>query len=132
MIWRLKFWAKHQWKAKLYTLPIWAIAFLLLLSIWKSLGAWLPVWLQIVGSAIVASLGIWGSKLTANIWSRKELARRYPGEYACPQCGTFLQVEMRSEAAGDTNVGGGRIIRQFGSVSYQACKKCGYERRMNA
>ena len=124
----IKCWAKNQWDAKIYTLPLVVIAAVWIFVVWDVLGTWLRVLLSIL------ILGLWllASKKAVNIWTENELVRKYPEEYACPDCGAYLRVEIRSDLAEETRTGEGRAIRQFGSTWYMVCRKCGYKRMMKS
>jgi DNA-directed RNA polymerase subunit RPC12/RpoP len=126
LIQTIKDWAKSQWDAKIYTLPIAVTAAVWIFVVWNTLG----MWLRILLSIIILGLWLWVSKKAANIWTENELIRKYPKEYACPDCGTYLRVEMRSDLAEETSVGEDRTIQQFGSALYVVCRKCGYKRIM--
>ena len=124
----IKCWAKSQWDAKIYTLPLAVITAEWIFVVWNVLGMWLWTLLSI----IILGLWLWVSKKAVNIWTENELIRKYPEEYACPDCGTYLRVEIRSDLAEETSIGGDRTIRQFGSALYVVCRKCGYKRIMKS
>ena len=124
----IKCWAKRQWDAKIYTLPLAVITAEWIFVVWNVLGMWLWTLLSI----IILGLWLWVSKKAVNIWTENELIRKYPEEYACPDCGTYLRVEIRSDLAEETSIGGDRTIRQFGFALYVVCRKCGYKRIMKS
>jgi DNA-directed RNA polymerase subunit RPC12/RpoP len=96
--------------------------------VWNILGMWLWILLSI----IILGLWLWVSKKAANIWAENELVRKYPEEYACPDCGTYLRVEIRSDLAEETSIGEDRTIQQISSPLYAVCRKCGYKRIMKS
>lgn len=121
-------WAKSQWAAKIYTLPLAIITVVWIFVIWNVLG----MWPRILLSIIILGLWLWGSKKAVNIWTENELVRKYPEEYACPNCGAYLRVEIKSDSAEEAGIGGDRTVRQFGSEWCTVCRKCGYKRVMKS
>ena len=124
----IKCWIKSQWDAKIYTLPLVVVTAVWIFVVWSIFG----MWLRILLSIIILVLWLWGSKKAANIWAENELVRKYPEEYACPDCGTYLRVEIRPNLAEETNLGEDRTIQQFSSPLYVVCRKCGYKKIMNS
>jgi DNA-directed RNA polymerase subunit RPC12/RpoP len=120
----IKCWAKSQWDAKIYTLPLAATTAVCIFVVWNIFGMWLLTILSI----IILGLWLWVSKKVVNIWTEDELVRKYPEEYACPDCGAYLRVEIRSDLAEETSIGEDRTIQQFSSPLYVVCRKCGYKR----
>lgn len=128
LIQAIKCWAKSQWNAKIYTLPLVVTTAVWIFVVWNIFG----MWLRILLSIIILVLWLWGSKKAANIWAENELVRKYPEEYACPDCGTYLRVEIRPDLAEKTSIGEDRTIQQFSSPLYAVCRKCGYKRIMKS
>jgi DNA-directed RNA polymerase subunit RPC12/RpoP len=124
----IKYWAKSQWDAKIYTLPLVVVTAVWIFVVWNIFG----MWLRILLSIIILGLWLWGSKKVVNIWTKDELVRKYPEEYACPDCGTYLRVEIRPDLAEETSIGEDRTIQQFSSPLYVVCRKCGYKRVMKS
>ena len=128
LIQAIKCWAKNQWDAKIYTLPLVVTTAVWIFVVWSVLG----MWPRTILSIIILGLWLWTSKKAANIWTEHKLVRKYPEEYACPDCGSYLRVEIRPDSAEETGIGEDRTIRQFGSAWYVACRKCGYKRIMKS
>jgi len=120
-------WWQMMRDAKAYTVPIAAVVGGTLSVLWWPLAAWLPMWARVVCSITAVVFGLWISRRAVDVWANKQLAKTWK----CPTCGGPLRTETVDESS-DSAAGAGKIVRQFSSVSYEVCKKCGYRRKLDA
>ncbi len=128
MYWRVKFYVEATWRARAYTVPVVGALLALLILVWWPLDTYVPTWVQVVitiGTVATATVlcSPDANVSLVNAWAR----RQYAKEHGCPRCGGVLTVED-VYLPSDAQMGGGRVVREYGAATYEICTKCRWQR----